>query len=81
LRSTSTPTDRRSAPALARVRLAIAAAAVLASLLAMTAWFKSATCGCGSRGLPWETIALAATVAAAVAIAAYVIVGAISRPR
>ena len=75
MRSTSTPTDRRSASALARVRLAIAATVVIASLLAMTAWFKSATCGCGSRGLPWETIAVVATAVAAVAVATYVVVG------
>jgi hypothetical protein len=66
---------------IARVRLAIAAAVVLASLLAMTAWFKKATCGCGSTGLPWETIALTASVVAAVAIAAYAVVGVISRRR
>ncbi len=66
---------------LARVRLAIAAAVVIASLLAMTAWFKNATCGCGSAGLPWDTIALAASVVAAVAVAAYVVVGVISRRR
>ena len=63
----------------ARVRLAIAAAVVIASLLAMTAWFKNATCGCGSTGLPWDTIALVASVVAAVAIATYVAVGVISR--
>jgi hypothetical protein len=66
---------------LARVRLAIAGAVVIASLLAMTAWFKNATCGCGSTGLPWDTIALVASVVAAVAIAAYVAVGVISRGR
>lgn len=62
---------------IARVRLAIAAAVVIASLLAASAWFKSATCGCGSRGLPWETIAVVATAVAAVAVAAYVVVGAL----
>ena len=66
---------------LARVRLAIAAAVVLASLLATTALFKNATCGCGSTGLPWDTIALTASVVAAVAIAAYVAVGMMSRRR
>lgn len=64
--------------ALARVRLAIAAAVVLASLLAASAWFKSTTCGCGSRGLPWESIAVAATVIAAVAIVAYVAASALA---
>jgi len=67
--------------AIARVRLAIAAAVVLASLLAASAWFKNATCGCGSRGLPWETIALVATAAAGASIAAYVVVGVIARRR
>jgi uncharacterized membrane protein YbhN (UPF0104 family) len=57
--------------ALARVRLAIAAVVVVASLLAVSAWFKNATCDCGGRGLPWESIAVVATVAAAVAIVAY----------
>jgi len=60
------------------VRLAIAAAVVMASLLAASAWFKSATCGCGSRGLPWETIALAATVVACVAIASYAALGVVA---
>ena len=81
MRSTSTPTDRRSAPVLARVRLAIAAAVVIASLLAASAWFKDATCGCGSRGLPWETIAVVATVVATVSVAAYVVVGVALRRR
>lgn len=63
---------------MARVRFAIAAAVVLASLLAASAWFKNATCGCGSRGLPWETIAVAATVIAAVAIVAYVAASALA---
>jgi len=53
----------------------IAAIVVVSALLAASAWFKSATCGCGSRGLPWETIALTATVVAVVSIAAYVVIG------
>lgn len=61
--------------AIARARLAIAATVVIASLLAVSAWFKDATCDCGGRGLPWETIAVVATAVAAVAVAAYVIVG------
>ena len=64
---------------LARVRIAIAALVVLASLLAASAWWKSATCGCGSRGLPWERIAVVAKIVAGVAIAAYVVVGATLR--
>lgn len=67
--------------AIARVRLAIAAIVVLASLLATTAGLKNATCGCGSTGLPWETIALVATAVAGVAIAVYVVVGVISPRR
>ena len=65
--------------ALARVRLAIAAIVVLASLLAASAWFKNATCGCGSRGLPWETIAVVATVVAAAALVVYAAAGAIGK--
>jgi len=53
----------------------------LASLLAASAWFKDATCGCGSTGLPWQTIALTATVVAVVSIAAYVVTGVIVRLR
>ena len=60
---------------LTRIRLAIALVVVLASLLAVSAWFKDATCDCGGRGLPWETIAVVATAVAAVAVAAYVVVG------
>jgi hypothetical protein len=67
--------------ALARIRLAIAAAVVLASLLAASAWFKDATCGCGSRGLPWQTIAMVASVIAALSITAYVVAGVIVRRR
>jgi hypothetical protein len=63
----------------ARIRLAIAAVVVLASLLAISAWFKNATCGCGSRGLPWETIAVAAAGIAIVSSAAYVFVAAFAR--
>jgi hypothetical protein len=61
-----------------RLRLGIAAVVVLASLLAASAWWKSATCGCGSNGLPWETIAVAATLCAGVAIAAYVFITAVT---
>ena len=53
----------------------IAAIVVLSALLAASAWYKDATCGCGSTGLPWQTIALTATVVAIVSIAAYVVIG------
>ena len=56
-----------------RIRLTIAAIVVIASLLAVSAWFKSATCDCGSRGLPWGAIALVATGVAAVSIAMYIV--------
>ena len=56
-----------------RVRLVIAAIVVLASLLAVSAWFKDATCGCGSSGLPWQEIAAVATVVACVSMAAYLV--------
>ena len=57
-----------------RLRLGIAAVVVFASLLAAAAWFKDATCGCGSRGLPWDGIAIAATMVAGVSGAVYVVV-------
>ena len=60
-----------SESAITRLRLVIAAIVVLASLLAASAWWKSATCGCGSRGLPWETIAVAATAVSGVSAAVY----------
>ena len=66
---------------LTRIRLAIALVVVLASLLAVSAWFKDATCDCGGRGLPWETIAVVATAVAAVAVAAYVVAGVALRRR
>lgn len=56
---------------LQRIRLVLAGVVVLASLLAVSAWFKDATCGCGGRGLPWESIAFASTTIAAVAIVVY----------
>ena len=62
-----------------RLRLAVAGVVVLASLLAISAWFKNATCACGSSGLPWETIAIAATVAAGMAIVVYLTVTAVAR--
>jgi hypothetical protein len=70
-----------SASVLARLRLALAAIVVLASLLAASAWWKRATCDCGSSGLPWDTIAVAATISAAAAIAVYVFVTALTRQR
>ena len=76
MRRTSTPTDRQPGTVLARIRLAIAAVVVVSALLAASAWFKSATCGCGSSGLPWETIAVVATVVAAVSVVVYVVLGA-----
>ena len=66
---------------LMRPRLALAAIVVLSSLLAASARFKSATCGCGSSGLPWETIALVATVVAATSAVAYVAVMATTQGR
>ena len=54
-----------------RIRLTVAAAVVLASLLAVSAWFKNATCDCGAGGLRWDTIALASTIVAGVAITTY----------
>jgi hypothetical protein len=59
--------------AVARIRLTLAAIVVLSSLLAASAWFKNATCGCGSRGLAWESIAVAATVVAGLSIAIYAV--------
>jgi len=56
---------------LTQIRSAIAVVVVVASLLAVSAWFKDATCDCGSRGLPWDTIALASTAVAGLAIVAY----------
>ena len=64
-----------------RVRLAIAAIVVLASLLAVSAWFKNATCGCGSTGLPWQAIAFVATIVSAVSMAAYLVAGVVTRQR
>lgn len=81
MRRTSTPTDRQPGTVLARIRLAIAAVVVVSALLAASAGFKDATCGCGSRGLPWETIAVVATVVAATSAAAYVAVMATTQGR
>ncbi len=55
-----------------RLRLAIAAIVVIASLLAASAWWKRATCDCASLGLPWETIAVVATVVATASVVAYI---------
>ncbi len=59
----------------------IASIVVLSALLATSAWYKDATCGCGSTGLPWQTIAVVATAIAAVAIAAYGVTTVLARPR
>jgi uncharacterized membrane protein YbhN (UPF0104 family) len=64
--------------AVRRFRLAIAAVVVFTSLLAISAWWKSATCGCGSSGLPWETIAITATIISGASIAAYAFFTALS---
>ncbi len=68
-----------SSVALARIRLGLAAIVVITSLLAASAWFKNATCGCGSTGLPWQTIAMVATVVAAVSITVYAAAALVAR--
>jgi hypothetical protein len=81
LRRTSAATDVSSVRTVSRARRTIASVVVVASLLAASAWFKNATCGCGSTGLPWQMIAVVATVVAAVSIAAYAVAGAVARRR
>lgn len=65
----------------ARIRLVIAAVVVVATLLAVSAWFKDATCDCGGRGLPWDAVALAASAVAAVSVTVYVVLDAVVRRR
>jgi len=57
-------TDR---PFAERIRYAAAAVTVVAVLLAASAFLKSQTCGCGSRGLPFGAIAAWSLVAALLA--------------
>ena len=64
---------------LTRLRRALAAAAVLAALLAAAALSKQTTCGCSGSGLPYGTIALSASIAAVLALGAYVAAGLVAR--
>ena len=69
-----------SDPALyARVRLALAAIAVVAALVAISALIKRETCACGDHAFPWTAIAIGAAAACALALAAYAALGQVAR--
>ena len=53
------------------MRLALAAVAVVAGLLTISALLKSATCTCDGPGVPYSAIALVSGVTAVAAFAVY----------
>ena len=61
----------RSSTLLSRARYGVAMVAVVAALLAVSAFWKGATCGCGGSGLPYQTIAIAAAMVCVVAVVLY----------
>jgi polyferredoxin len=63
----------------ARLRYVLAFVAIAATLLAASAMLKRETCSCSGPGVPYGTIAIAATIAAAAAFGAYLSISFIRR--